>query len=439
MALATSTTAHSETLADAFVGAYRSSDLLEQNRALLRIQDEDVAVALSSLRPIVSYSLAQSRAQNATGVTNSTTASLSASMLLWDFGRSELGIEQAKEAVLATRSSLLDIEQSVLLNAVTAYTQVRSAAEAVALRSNNMRLISEQLRAAQDRFEVGEVTRTDVSLARARLAQSQSNLVAAQGNFAAAREFYRAVVGRFPGELSNPPRAPRTASSLDEAKAIGVRRHPSIVQAQHSVRASELAAEAAQKNILPSLNGSASISRSAGSSATTSSLGLTLSGTLYSGGQVSARYRQAVAQTEAQRHALSAQVSSVRRAVANAWYQVETARAQIEASQGQIRAATVAFRGVKEEADLGQRTTLDVLDAEQDLLDAKNALITAEANSVVAVYTLLQSMGLLTVEHLGLGIPTYDTSAYYNAVKDAPATSTQGARLDRVLNSIGRN
>lgn len=431
--------ARAETLADAFVSAYRSSDLLEQNRALLRVQDENVAIAVSKLRPIVNYSLEQSRVDRANIVTNSTTASLSASMLLWDFGTSDLAIEGAKETVLATRYALLNVEQSVLLNAVTAFTQVRSAAETVALRRNNVRLISEQLRAAQDRFDVGEVTRTDVALADARLAQARSNLVAAEGSFATARELYRAVIGRYPGELAVPPRAPSTAGSLDEAKAIGVRNHPSIKEAQHSVRASEIAAEASQQAVLPTLNGSAGVSRSVGSASTTSSLGLTLSGSLYSGGQISARYRQAVARTDAARSVLSSQVSNVRQTVANAWYQVEVARARIEASERQIRSATVAFRGVREEATLGARTTLDVLNAEQDLLDAQTARITAEADSVLAVYTLLQSMGLLTVEHLRLGIPTYDPSAYYNVVKDAPATSTRGARLDRVLNSINRN
>ncbi len=431
--------AQAETLADAFTGAYRSSDLLEQNRALLRVQDENVAVAVSALRPIVNYTLAQSRRQASNVVSHSTTAELSASMLLWDFGRSKLAAEGAKETVLATRFALLNVEQSVLLDAATAFTQVRSAAETVALRQNNVRLISEQLRAAEDRFEVGEVTRTDVALADARLAQAQANLVAAEGSFATSREFYRAVVGHYPGDLEAPPHAPGTADTLDQAQAIAVRSHPLIMQAQHTIRANELSAEASQQSILPTLNGSASVSRAVGVDSTTSTLNLSLSGPIYSGGQISARYRQAVAQIDASRAVLAQQVRSVRRSVANAWYQVQVARSQIEASEQQIRSATVAFRGVREEATLGARTTLDVLNAEQDLLDARTARITAEADSVLAVYTLLQAMGLLTVQHLGLGIPTYDPSVYYNEVKDAPETSLRGAQLDRVLSSIGRD
>jgi outer membrane protein len=430
---------HAESLGDALVGAYRNSALLEQNRALLRAADEGVAFEVGKLRPVLSYALTQSRSSNALGVSNSTTASLSANMLLWDFGRTQLGVEAQKETVLATRQALLDIEQSVLSGAVSAYIQVRTAAELVALRNNNVRLITEQLRAANDRFEVGEVTRTDVALAEARLAQARSNLVSAEGDFAIARESYNISVGRYPGNLTAPPTPPRTASTLPEAKAIAVRTHPAIKQAQHVVRANELASEAAQQAVMPRLNGSASVGRDIFNQQNTTSLSITLSGPIYSGGQISSGYRRAVASTEASRAQLRRAVQSVEQQVANAWFGIEVARARIEASDRQIRASTVAFRGVREEATLGARTTLDVLDAEQDLLDARTARVNAEAEAVRAVYTLLSSMGLLTVDHLGLGIPTYDPAAYYNAVKDAPATSTRGAALDRVLGRIGNN
>ncbi len=428
-----------ESLGDALVGAYRNSALLEQNRALLRAADEGVAFEVGKLRPVLSYALTQSRQQNGLGVTNATTASLSANMLLWDFGRTQLGIEAQKEAVLATREALRDIEQSVLSGAVAAYIQVRTASELVALRNNNVRLITEQFRAANDRFEVGEVTRTDVALAQARLAQARSNLVSAEGDFAIARESYNIAVGRYPGTLTAPPTPPRTASSLAEAKAIAVRTHPAVKQAQHNVRANELAAEAAERGIMPRLNGSASVNRDIFNQSNSSTLSITLSGPIYSGGQISSGFRRAVAQTEASRAQLRRAVQAVEQQVANAWFGIEVARARIEASDRQIRASTVAFRGVREEATLGARTTLDVLNAEQDLLDARTARVNAEAEAVRAVYTLLSSMGLLTVDHLGLGIPTYDPAAYYNAVKDAPATSTRGAALDRVLGRIGNN
>lgn len=434
------TATQAETLADALVGAYRNSNLLEQNRALLRAADEGVALEVSKLRPILNYSLTQTHTRNAvTGVSNSTTAALSASLLLWDFGTTDLGIEAKKETVLATRASLIDVEQAVLLNAVRAYVQVRSAAETLALRHNNVRLITQQLRAARDRFEVGEVTRTDVALAESRLALARSNLVAAEGALATAREAYKIAVGRFPGDLTPPPPAPLTARSLADARAIAVRTHPAVIEAQHSVRANELAADAAELGIMPTLRGAANMSRTVGNSNTGGSLSLTLSGPLYSGGAVSSSYRQALARVDQSRYGLRQTMLTVEQAAANAWYQIEVSRASIEASQRQIEASTVAFNGVREEATLGARTTLDVLDAEQDLLDARTALINAEASSSEAVYTLMSAMGLLTAQHLQLGIPTYDPAAYYNAVKNAPETSTRGARLDRVMESIGRN
>jgi len=432
-----------DSLADALIGAYRTSDLLEQNRALLRATDENVGLAMSNLRPILNYALRQQHTRNATstsGVSNATSAEITATMLLWDNGATRLSVEAAKESVLATRAALLDLEQSVLLNAVIGFSQVRSTAEVVALRQNNVRLITEQLRAAKDRFEVGEVTRTDVALAEARLAEARAGLVAAEGDFATSRELYKSIVGRFPDNLVTPGSFPATANSLQEAKAVAQRRHPSIIQAQHVVRANELNTDATQKAIFPTLSANATVSRnSSNSNLTTSSLGVALTGPIYSGGRISAQYRQVVQQTEASRAALRDQVNSVELAVADAWFQVQVAQARIEASERQIRSATVAFRGVTEEASLGARTTLDVLNAEQDLLDARTARVTAAADHLRATYTLLQSMGLLTVEHLKLGIPTYDASVYFNAVSDAPPTSTRGARLDKVLQSIGQN
>lgn len=440
LAVAAPQSMRAESLGDALVGAYRSSALLDQNRALLRAADEGVAFEVGKLRPVLSYALNHTRSDTVLrGISHSNTASLSASMLLWDFGATELGIEAQKESVLATRQALVDIEQSVLNNAVNAFISVRTAAELVLVRQNNVRLITEQLRAANDRFEVGEITRTDVALAEARLAQARSNFVAAEGDLAVARELYKVAVGRYPGDLQAPPSPPNTASTLEEAKAIAVRTHPAIKQAQHGVRAAELAADAAELGIMPNLRASASLSRDIATGQNASSLSLSFSGPIYSGGQISSTYRRLVAQSESSRAQLRIAVLSVEQAVANAWFGIEVANARIEASDRQIRASTVAFRGVQEEATLGARTTLDVLNAEQDLLDARTSRINAEAESVRAVYTLLSAMGLLTVDHLRLGIPTYDPAAYYNSVKNAPAVSTRGARLDRILGRIGSN
>ena len=209
--------ARAETLADALIAAYRNSNLLEQNQAILRAADEDVAQAVASLRPVVAfiadgqYGYSQTLLDSGITVSNEglfANYSVTAQMTLFDFGRTQLAIEAAKEIVLATREALIAIEQQVLLAAVSAFVDVRLQQEIVSLRENNVRVIAEQLRAAQDRFEVGEITRTDVAQAEARLAEAEANLVLAQGDLAIARENYRAATGNYPGVLSAPPAPP---------------------------------------------------------------------------------------------------------------------------------------------------------------------------------------------------------------------------------------
>src|SRR5690606_8514994 len=168
------------------------------------------------------------------------------------------------------------------------------------------------------------------------------------------------------------------------------------------------------------------------------SVGLSMSQTIYSGGRLSAGLRRAMATRDAVRAGLLQSSRMVAQQVGTSFARIEVARAQIRAIEQQIEAAQQAYDGVREEATLGARTTLDVLDAEQDLLTARADRISAEADLQLAHYQLLAAMGLLTVEHLKLGIPTYDPSAYYNAVRDAPYTSSQGESLDRVLRAIGK-
>ena len=241
--------AKADNLADALRGAYETSDLLAQNRALLRAADEDVAIALSALRPVLDFVANVSRSSTDTTSVGVTTAdrtlsssrlALSASMLLYDNGKSRLTTQAAREVVLATRAALLSIEQQVLLRAVTAYMNVLQAQEFVQLRQNNLRLLTEELRAAQDRFDVGEVTRTDVALAEAAQAAARSNLATAQGDLINAQQEYLTVVGRAPGRLAPPPRLPARPASIDAGKAVALRNHPDVIQAQHQVAAADL-------------------------------------------------------------------------------------------------------------------------------------------------------------------------------------------------------
>ncbi|MDN5787145.1 TolC family outer membrane protein [Pseudorhodobacter sp.] len=437
VALAAPQAALAESLADALISAYRASNILDQNRAVLRAADEDVAQAVASLRPVLSFRASAGYSHTQLNEGLSATVSLLADILVFDFGRGAAAIAARKEAVLATRDSLLGFEQEVLLNAVGAYVTLQQRQAVVALRQSNVRLITQELRAAKDRFDVGEITRTDVAIADAQLAASQADLAAAQGDVAIAIEGYKLAVGHYPKRLSTLPKMPHTAKSLADAQAIAQRTHPSIHQLQHQVAAAEASILLAKANMGPTLTANATATNGA-NKADSFSMSLNLNQTLYNGGNGSSLYRQSLARrdsTLAQLHQTTAQVIQ---GVGIAWSNIEVARANIAGSDRQIRSAQTAYNGVKEEAKLGSRTTLDVLNAEQNLLNARNSRLTAQAAYYNGIYTLLARMGLMTVDHLKLGIPTYDPEAYYNAVKSAPATSSQGKRLDKVLKAIGQ-
>ncbi|AXI55617.1 transporter [Sulfitobacter sp. JL08] len=442
-----------ETLADALIGAYTHSGLLDQNRALLRAADEDVARAVSALRPIISWSAAiengsvYGRSTLTPTITdrNSTNLllGLNAEILLYDGGSSKLAVEAAKETLLATRYNLVAIEQDVFLRTVSAFFTVISAAEFVALRQNNVRLISEQLRAAQDRFEVGEVTRTDVAQAESRLAAGRSGLAVAQGDYFIAVEEYKNVVGRAPGNLVAPGRLPSIPGNIDSAKNQAVRGHPFMLQVQREVAAAELNILRAKSDIRPriTLDGRIASDDKLGSSnfGQSASVGLRMNQVIYGGGALSASVRQAIAFRDAARGNLHRVRHDLQQNVGNAVARLAVARAALESSEQQIVAARIAFDGIREEAALGARTTLDVLDAEQELLDAQATRISAQAQQYIAAYAVLSSIGTLTADGLNLAVQRYDPAAYYDLVKDAPtASSRQGKQLDKVLKSLGK-
>ncbi|MGG7643786.1 TolC family outer membrane protein [Rhodovulum sp. YNF3179] len=431
-----------ETLTEALVTAYENSNLLDKNRATLRATDEDVAQAVSLLRPVLNF-VASASDTDVSAYQGS--LSLTAGLTLYEGGRNRLGVEAAKENVLATRAALVTVEQDVLFDAVSAYMDMRAEAQSVRLAENSLRLTREELRAAEDRFEVGEVTRTDVSLAESRVAEARSRLVAAQGALEVARARYFLAIGAYPANLQAPPPAPEIPATLEAAKALANQNHPAIKQVQHLVKAAEINVERARAAKLPRVELGASLSRNRSVTQGTPSYGdvargeLSVTVPIYQGGRLDSAQRQAMANAESVRAELLQTSLTIEDAVARAWAQLEVARASITARQQQIRAAELAFEGVREEAKLGARTTLDVLDAEQELLTARNDLVQARRDEYVAVYALLSAMGLLTTDHLGLEVAGYDPAAYYNAVKNAPVQSIQGKRLDRVLERSGRN
>ncbi|WP_417274189.1 TolC family outer membrane protein [Celeribacter halophilus] len=432
-----------ETLGDALASAYKNSGLLEQNRATLRATDEGVSQAMAALRPSLSYSYSGGKTIYDADTYGewSNTLSLVASADLYTFGRNKLAVDVQKEFVLATRAALVNIEQTVLADAVDAYMGVREAQAVLNLRQSAVRLNQQNLRAAQDRFEVGEITRTEVSQYEAQLASTRAELAAAQGELAAARETYKVAIGHYPEKLSSPPNIKLPVSGVEAAVTLAKQKHPGIVALQHEVRAHDITVEVAERSVLPTVD--ASITHTLNDSDALSydnntSLSVGVSGTIYSGGSIASQVREAIADRDASRAELLQTTREVEQSVRTNWSLLSVYAASEEASNAYVKAQRVAYDGVKEEADLGAATTLDVLDAEQDLLDAQVSAIQARIARETQAFSVLQSMGLLTVDQLKLDVPVYDPSAYYNAVKNAPTTyvSPQGEKLDRVLKGL---
>lgn len=443
LAAITALPAHADTLRQVMADAYRHSNLLEQNRYLLRIQDEGVAQAVSQLRPVLSFVAAMDR-----DIINNTTtasASLVGEYLIYSGGERRFAIEAAEETVLATRQQLVSLEQQVILDAVTAYMNVWRDMQIVGVRERNVRVIMQQLRAARDRFEVGEDTRTDVAQAEAQLATARSQLAGAQGALDISQELFNLAIGRYPNGLSGPgaiPNVPRTEAA---AQALARQQHPAIRALQHEVTAAELGIEQARAGLRPTITLDSTLTESYadGTSGTTSSgtIGLTLTQPIYRGGLLLSLERQSRAQAAAVRFSLNQQVRLNLQGVGNAWALMNIASAQIQAADQGIAAAELAFAGVQEEASLGARTTLDVLDAEQDVLDVRISRIEAQTDLYTASYQLLSAAGLLTVEALQLNVPEYDPAAYADLFSNAPSliNSPRGDRLDSMLERIGRD
>lgn len=442
LAAVTALPVQADSLRNVMVDAYRHSNLLEQNRYLLRLQDEGVAQAVAQLRPVISFVASMSR--DVINNTSNASASLVAEYLVYDGGARRFAVEAAEETVLATREQLVALEQQVLLDAVTAYMNVWRDIQVVGVRERNVRVIIQQLRAAQDRFEVGEDTRTDVAQAEAQLATARSQLAGAQGALDISRELFNLAVGRYPNGLSSPGSLPNTPRTEAAAQALARQQHPAIRALQHEVTAAELGIEQARAGIRPrlSLEGRATETfESPTFEGTSATIGLTLTQPIYRGGQLLSLERQSRAQAAAVRFGLNQQVRLNLQGVGNAWALMNIASAQIQAADQRIAAAELAFAGVQEEASLGARTTLDVLDAEQDVLDARISRIEAQTDLYLSSYQLLSASGLLTVQALNLNVPEYDPSAYADMFSNAPSrvNSPRGAQLDSMLERIGRD
>ncbi|HET9067976.1 MAG TPA: TolC family outer membrane protein [Amaricoccus sp.] len=440
--LATGAPARADSLADALVKAYQTSPLLESSRAALRGVDEDLPQARAARRPQLGASVSLSTQTTAEAIEdqlNDSQAALNASLLIFDNGQTKAGVESARNRIAAGRADLKSIEQQVLFDAVQAYVQVLRDQEFVRLAGNDVGRLDETLTATRNRFDVGEVTRTDVSQSESRLAASRSTLAGARGQLAISREAYRAAVGAAADNLEPLPSLPKVVDTVAEATAIGVQRNPQIVAAQFSERVAVYDFDRALAAKGPQLSITAGVGVERGNGGfegwdgnTFGQVGISGSLPLYTGGRNDSLVRQAQALLDQRRFELQDTAREVTQSVGQAWAELIVARASIVARREQVEAARIAAEGVAEEARLGARSTLDVLDADQERLEAEAEVVRALADEYIATYGLLQAMGLLTVQHLKLGIETYDPDVNFTRVRNGPAGGYDTSAVDRI-------
>ena len=424
--------ASAQTLEEALANAYATNPTIEAQRAQLRATDEQVPQALSGYRPTlqatVNAGLSHQDTRLASGASTDRSlrqrgGNVSVAQPLYSGGRVDSGVKRAEALVQAQRANLLTTEQTVLLDGATAYLDIVRDQAVVDLNVNNEQVLRRQLDASQDRFNVGEITRTDVSQAQSRLSRAISDRIQAEGTLSASRAVYARVIGASPGRLEAPRLSFDLPASRGEAIELSQSNNPNVVAAEFSESASRNAVDQVRGEMLPSVNLRSTLSRNYGASALidrsdNGSVSAEVTIPLYQAGATASRVREA-------RHTVNQrriQIEEARRQTVEnairAWEGLTTARSTIQSRQSQVRASGIALEGVRQEALVGSRTILDTLDAEQELLDARVQLVQAQRDETVAAFSLLATVGQLTARSLNLPVQHYDYTAYYNRVRD---------------------
>ncbi|MCC2097739.1 MAG: TolC family outer membrane protein [Hyphomicrobiales bacterium] len=430
--LCISTAAKAETISGALAKAYNSNPDLNVQRAGTRATDENINRAKAGYLPTVNLTaslglqhLDSNTLGRASVGTMPRSVGLSIQQNLFNGFRTRNGVRQSESQILQSREQLRLIEQTILANGAAAYMNVLRDTAILNLRRNNITVLQQQLRQTQDRFQVGEVTRTDVAQSEAALAQGQSDALVAQTQLQNSLAVYRQVIGSRPRRLA--PARPVTfmlPKSQGRATSVAYRQHPAVVAALHNADAMKLAVKIAEGALYPSVNVTGSIQKAyesgniPGSRALQSSIIASLNVPLYSGGLNYANIRQAKEQYGQARLQVDVQRAAVRAAVVSAWGVWQASQQVIRARQVGVRAAEVALNGVREEAKVGQRTTLDVLNAQQALLNARVQLVTAQRDRVVASYSLLAAVGKLSARNLRLKVRHYNPVTHFDQVKN---------------------
>ncbi len=438
-----SSQAFADTINSALALAYRNNPTLNSQRASTRATDENVPQALSGYRPTLSVTATggESSLGSTTKVTSTNPAtystqtgynspfstSISASQTLFNGFKTASKTRKAEAQVLAARATLRSTEQSVLLDAVTAYMNLLRDTAILGLQKSNVEVLQEQLRQTRDRFNVGEVTRTDVAQSEASLASGQSQYLTAESNYKSSAATYRKVIGVTPGKLAAGTPVDRfSPSTLNTAIAVASSSHPSVVAAQYNIDVALEDVKVQEAALYPTVSVTGSFSKNFLSTSglntmdsySGSVLG-TVSVPIYQGGGEYSLIRQAKETLGQKRIDLDSARDSVRQTVVQAWGQLDAAKGNIDATTAQVKASEIALNGVREEARVGQRTTLDVLNAQQSLVNARVSLVSAQRDRVVASYTLLAGVGRLTPQVLGLHVPVYNAVTHYKQVRDS--------------------
>jgi outer membrane protein len=423
-----------QTLQETLATAYENNATLNAQRARLRATDEQVPQALSGYRPTVSAFSEVGRTwldgnkKSLVGKEDNAlfarTYGASIEQPLFRGGQTAAAVRGAENTVRAERSRLDSTEQTVLLNAATAYSDVYRDQAVLELNIRNEQRLARQLEATRDRFQVGEVTRTDVSQAEARLARATADRISAEGALAASRATFRNVVGVVPAVLERPPLPHELPASLADANAIAMDNNPNVTTAEFQERSALDATDQVRGELWPTLSLIGRLQRQEEVSRKDARLDsaealVNLTVPLYQAGAVYSRLRERQQLVAEQRRLLD---QSQRDAVENAtraWNALETAGAEIGSFTKQVEANQIALDGVEKEAEVGARTVLDVLDAQQELLDSQVSLVRAQRDQVVAAFELDAALGALTARRLNLPVVYYDPNQHYREVRDA--------------------
>lgn len=424
-----SSQAHSMSLNDALAAAYKNNPELKAQQADLRALDEQYPQALAGFLPTADIRYSKGFDKQSVNArryekSNPENRSFNVTQPLFNGGGTVAAVQIAKYRILAGRNNLRSSEQRILNTAVAAYSDVVRTREVLRLSRNNEKVLAEQFKSTNERFDLGETTRTDVAQSESRLARAKSDRINAEGQAIEAESaFQRIFVIAPPADMKLPAALPVPPKTFKEALDAGIKNNPSLVAAKYTKEASDKGIWRQVAELLPSADLTASwikedsLNSFRGGSVDEKALTMNVRVPLFQSGAEYARVRAARSDAEGSADRVDDAYNRVVDSVTAAWQQIITANATVESRQKTVEAATVALDGVRQEREIGSRTTLDVLDAEQELFTANVDLVTAKRNRVVAVYNLLEAMGSLTAQQTGLNVDYYDAEKHYDKVK----------------------